>query len=158
MTRHIIVIGGGPAGIEAARAAAVAGARVTFIGDEPVGGRAGWHSLLPSKVWLAAADTIGLMAESPALADPVAENIWSDPGGILRHIKAVKDTWNTQQAEELKLLGVNLMAGVASFRLCAYLPTQSPPGWAAHPGASFCQPSGGTARGDSGDWRRSNRL
>ncbi|MCA9968818.1 MAG: FAD-dependent oxidoreductase, partial [Anaerolineales bacterium] len=56
MHKEIIVIGSGPAGIEAARAAATAGAHVTLVGDGPVGGRAGWHSLLPSKVWLTAAD------------------------------------------------------------------------------------------------------
>jgi dihydrolipoamide dehydrogenase len=48
MPKHIVVIGGGPAAIEAATAAANAGARVTIISDAPLGGRAGWHSLLPS--------------------------------------------------------------------------------------------------------------
>ncbi len=65
MTKHIIVVGSGPAGIEAAKAAAKAGSQVSLISEGPVGGRAGWHSLLPSKVWLTAADTAGLLAESP---------------------------------------------------------------------------------------------
>ena len=57
MTKHIIVVGGGPAGIEAAKAAAKAGSQVTLVSEGPVGGRAGWHSLLPSKVWLTCAPT-----------------------------------------------------------------------------------------------------
>ena len=57
MRKNIVIIGGGPAGLEAARAAAKAGAQVTLVSNEGLGGRAGWHSLLPSKVWLTAVDT-----------------------------------------------------------------------------------------------------
>ncbi|MEZ4645513.1 MAG: FAD-dependent oxidoreductase [Chloroflexota bacterium] len=60
MQKQIIVIGGGPAGIEAAKAAATAGARVILVSNAPIGGRAGWHSLLPSKVWLTASDSLAL--------------------------------------------------------------------------------------------------
>lgn len=42
MSRTIMVIGGGPAGIEAAVAAARAGAHVTLVSEGPLGGRAGW--------------------------------------------------------------------------------------------------------------------
>ncbi|MCA9930136.1 MAG: FAD-dependent oxidoreductase, partial [Anaerolineales bacterium] len=52
MSKRIIIIGGGPAGIEAAKGAAQHGADVTIVSNAPIGGRAGWHSLLPSKVWL----------------------------------------------------------------------------------------------------------
>jgi heterodisulfide reductase subunit A-like polyferredoxin len=41
MSRHILIIGGGPAGIEAATAAAQAGSRVMLISPGPIGGRAG---------------------------------------------------------------------------------------------------------------------
>src|SRR5512146_735622 len=66
VNRSILVIGAGPAGIAAAVAAADAGGRVTIISDEPAGGRANWHSLGPSKVWLAAVEayerTVGAIA------------------------------------------------------------------------------------------------
>ena len=65
MSKRIIIIGGGPAGIEAAWAAAKAGGEVTLVSEEPIGGRSGWHSLLPSKVWLTIADTAGLIAKPP---------------------------------------------------------------------------------------------
>jgi dihydrolipoamide dehydrogenase len=112
MPRKIIVVGGGPAGIEAAKAAARAGGQVTLISEGPVGGRAGWHSLLPSKVWLTAADTAGLVAETPSLR---AGERQSDPAAIVAEIQAVKERWNEQQLEELKTLGVEIVNGVASF-------------------------------------------
>ncbi|RMH65144.1 MAG: NAD(P)/FAD-dependent oxidoreductase [Calditrichaeota bacterium] len=55
MDKKIVIIGGGPAGVEAAKSAARHGARVTLVSNEEIGGRAIWHSLLPSKKWLKAA-------------------------------------------------------------------------------------------------------
>ncbi len=112
MTRKIIIIGGGPAGIEAAKAAAKAGSRVTLISEGPVGGRAGWHSLLPSKVWLTAADTAGLLAESPTMP---RESGRPSASAIVTQIQAVKESWNSQQAEALKSLGIEIINGMASF-------------------------------------------
>lgn len=63
----MIVIGGGPAGITAALEAANCGVQVTLVSAEPVGGRANWHSLVPSKVLLTAADHLGEAAHNPAL-------------------------------------------------------------------------------------------
>ncbi len=111
MTRQIVIIGGGPAGIEAARTAARAGANVTLISEGPVGGRAGWHSLLPSKVWLAAADSVGSMAESPYEFAGKAE-----ASTVVAQIQAVKMQWNEQQADSLAALGVQTLTGVASFK------------------------------------------
>jgi len=113
MSQKIVIIGGGPAGIEAARAAAAAGAQVTLISEGPVGGRAGWHSLLPSKVWLTAADTAGLTAESPTLANGAA--VQSDAAAVVARIQTVKESWNHYQAEQLRALGVNIINGVAAF-------------------------------------------
>lgn len=100
MRKNIAIIGGGPAGLEAARAAAKAGAQVTLVSNEGLGGRAGWHSLLPSKVWLTAVDT-----HSPH----------ADPAAIVAQIKAVKQAWSGQQAAELAALGVAVVQGTAVF-------------------------------------------
>ena len=109
MTKPIIIIGGGPAGIEAARAAAKAGSSVTLVSEGPVGGRSGWHSLLPSKVWLSAADTAGLMAESPFATSQEKPA----PADILPHLQQIKQQWNSQMAAELAALGVQIVTGVA---------------------------------------------
>lgn len=117
----IVVIGGGPAGIEAARAAAMAGASVTLISNGPIGGRAGWHSLLPSKVWLTAADALGV-ADSLALllsvAQPNTRVEQERPLSlleILTQIRRVKESWNGQQLAELQGLGVQIEMGTAVF-------------------------------------------
>lgn len=112
--KHIVVIGGGPAGIEAALAAARGEAQVTLVSDAPVGGRAGWHSLLPSKVWLAAADALGLIDAAHSLGVDVGNGRANRPA-ILERIKNVKAVWNEQQAAALDAAGVRLVTGVASF-------------------------------------------
>lgn len=111
MNKQVLIIGSGPAGIEAARAAAKAGGRVTMVSEGPVGGRSGWHSLLPSKVWLSAADTAGLLAESPFSGSGGVPT----PADILPHLQQLKQQWNGQQAEELANLGVTIVNGVAAF-------------------------------------------
>ncbi|MCB8959333.1 MAG: NAD(P)/FAD-dependent oxidoreductase [Ardenticatenales bacterium] len=110
MSKHVIVIGGGPAGIEAARAAAQAGAKVSLISEGPVGGRAGWHSLLPSKAWLAAADAAGQQQEGPFASGGASPA----PGAILPWLQTLKETWSSQQVAELKALGVTIVSGVAA--------------------------------------------
>ena len=114
MTRKVIIIGNGPAGIEAARSAALAGAQVTLIGEGPVGGRAGWHSLLPSKVWLSAADALALVNEASELGLSTGGAPSPEPERILARIKAVKQAWNERQEAGLRDLGVEMVRGVAT--------------------------------------------
>lgn len=114
MQKKIIVIGGGPAGIEAAKQAAMAGGAVTLISNSPIGGRAGWHSLLPSKVWLAAADALGFMQEVATLG-VTANTAVSDTDAILNRIQQVATQWNTNQLAQLQQLGVHIKTGTASF-------------------------------------------
>jgi dihydrolipoamide dehydrogenase len=96
----LIVIGGGPGGIEAARTAAQAGAQVTLIADGAIGGRAGWHSLLPSKVWLGGVEGHGRGI---------------DPQRILSRLHKTRDAWSAQQERMLHELGVSLTHGTATF-------------------------------------------
>ncbi len=115
MTRQVLVIGAGPAGIEAARAAAMAGAQVTLVSEGAIGGRAGWHSLLPSKVWLAAAEAYGFLAEAQSLGVALAGPARADPPAVLVRIREVASAWNKQAQAGLEGLGVRLLAGTAAF-------------------------------------------
>lgn len=95
-----MVIGGGPGGIEAAATAAAAGADVTLVSDGPVGGRAGWHSLLPSKIWLSAVESHG-------------GNV--SPQDVLLRLQQVREEWSAQQAARLAQLGARVLPGTAAF-------------------------------------------
>ena len=115
MSKQIIVIGGGPAGVEAAAAAAKAGAKVTLVSNGPIGGRAGWASLLPSKVWLTTADTLALFSEAGQLGITGLDELNLTLPTIIERIREVKKSWNTQQKEKLAKLGVQFVPGTARF-------------------------------------------
>ena len=114
MSKKIVIIGGGPAGIEAAKAASKAGGAVTLVSNAPVGGRAGWHSLLPSKVWLTAADSLGVFAEADEWGLSGAAGT-AEPEAILARIKTMKESWNGRLRAELAELGVQFVTGTAVF-------------------------------------------
>lgn len=113
MTIHIAVIGSGPAGIAAAGAAADCGANVTLIGAEPPGGRAGWHSLLPSKALLTLADSLGLASRFAGLG---LGNVGGMPdmGILAQRIRVLSQAHSDSQAADLTRLGVNMLAGKAA--------------------------------------------
>ncbi len=115
MSKKIIIIGGGPAGIEAAKAAKREGADVTIVSNAPIGGRAGWHSLLPSKVWLTVADTLGVFQEADVLGIAHPPIVDTDPGDVLARLQQVKAAWNEQQQQVLLGLGVEIVTGTAVF-------------------------------------------
>lgn len=104
------MLGNGPAGIAAAHSAARAGARVTLVGDGQIGGRAGWDSLVPSKVWLAAVEHARECASSGAGA---GASVSVEPAHVLDSIRAVASGWAHHQREELRSAGVRLVTGVA---------------------------------------------
>ncbi|TNE60220.1 MAG: NAD(P)/FAD-dependent oxidoreductase [Bacteroidetes bacterium] len=60
----LIVLGAGPGGMEAAILAAQNGQRVALISNQKPGGRATWGSLVPSKVWLTAAESADTLKNS----------------------------------------------------------------------------------------------
>ncbi|MFN2279292.1 MAG: FAD-dependent oxidoreductase, partial [Candidatus Promineifilaceae bacterium] len=110
MVKECVIIGGGPAGIEAAREAVKLGLDVTLVSAGEIGGRAGWHSLLPSKVWLAAAETAQELAAATG-----GEAASQEPPDIIERIARVKADWNNQARQELEDAGVQIVYGMASF-------------------------------------------
>lgn len=112
--RHVVVIGAGVGGVNAARAAAGAGARVTIVSNESPGGRAVWHSLLPSKVLLTVADRLGQSAHLRGLGlREVAAQ--PDPLVLVRRIGELSRHWSHVQTGELERVGVRFIAGRAAF-------------------------------------------
>lgn len=95
MDKSLIVIGPGPAGIEAALTAARCGASVTLVHEGPLGGRSTHGSLLPSKVWLAEARQ------------------GATPADVLERLNEVKTAWVATQARLLDEAGVTCKQGRA---------------------------------------------
>ncbi|MBN1540747.1 NAD(P)/FAD-dependent oxidoreductase [candidate division KSB1 bacterium] len=110
----IAVIGAGPAGLAAAKTAARLGARVALIDPEPPGGRALWHSLVPSKCWLAAAEALEQVQRADELGIDVQE-FEIDVAKILNNIQTAQ-IWQMQQdSRELQKIGVEVVPGLARF-------------------------------------------
>lgn len=114
MQKRIVVIGGGPAGVEAATTTAPYAAAVTIVSDRPIGA---WHQLLPSRVWLAAVDI--LYASQGPLAS-ATERLPDMSRYSLSEVHAQADRigrqWRAQQARKLQDLGVKFIKGKASFQ------------------------------------------
>lgn len=114
--KRVLVIGGGPAGIEAAKTAARHGAQTTLISEDAIGGRAGWDSLLPSKVWLTAAERAGELESAFSLGFFPADNAPGfNPPDLLSRLNEIKASWNSSLRDELEALQIDLVTGLAFF-------------------------------------------
>ncbi len=114
MSKRFVVIGGGSVGVFAALEAARLGAQVTLISEGEIGGRATWDSLVPSKVLLAAADTIIETQHAPYRGVQVAvSNV--RVGDLMERIRQRTYEWGTAQKASLEQAGVQVVYGVASF-------------------------------------------
>lgn len=109
---RIAVIGGGPAGVAAALEAAMGGGEVTLIHAEPIGGRATWHSLVPSKVYLSAADALENAGHQAALG---LDGAAPEPSlaAMRERIAAEARAWAEHQRRQLVRAGVDIVAGTA---------------------------------------------
>ncbi len=64
---RIVIIGGGPAGYEAALVAVELGAQVTLIDRDGLGGACVLTDCVPSKALIATSDKVGLLAAAPEI-------------------------------------------------------------------------------------------
>lgn len=110
----LVVVGGGPAGVAAAVEAARLGLQVTLVTSEAPGGRANWHSLLPSKVFLHAAEQYAAaknMTEKGRSAEPAPPAIQE----IKSRIERISRGWHAHLAAELQAQQVQVISGKATF-------------------------------------------
>ena len=111
LENDIIVIGGGPAGVEAAVAAAPYADSVVIISEGPVGD---WGKLMPSRVWLAALDQMVMLEQSPLLRTASKSGTF-DLDLIAAHTDRVASSWRKYITEELNRRSVQISIGRASF-------------------------------------------
>jgi pyruvate/2-oxoglutarate dehydrogenase complex dihydrolipoamide dehydrogenase (E3) component len=113
---RIAIIGGGPAGYEAAQVAAGLGAQVTVIESDGIGGACVLYDCVPSKTLIATSEKVTAMRDAPKLG------VTASGGEVGVQLKVVNqrvlDLAATQSADirdRLVRAGVTLLAGRARF-------------------------------------------
>jgi pyruvate/2-oxoglutarate dehydrogenase complex dihydrolipoamide dehydrogenase (E3) component len=112
MTR-IVIIGGGPAGYEAALVAAQLGAQVTVIERDGIGGASVLTDCVPSKTLIAAAGAMTTVHDSVVLgvhgAEPAAVGL--DLAAVNQRVKGLAMAQSADIHSRLAAEGVRIMAG-----------------------------------------------
>ena len=115
---HIVIIGGGPGGYEAAVAGIQLGAQVTLIERNGVGGSAVLTDVVPSKALIATADAANSVREASSLGIRFTANGQSvdpkvdlDLGAINQRLLSIAKDQSTEMTHQLISLGVRLIHG-----------------------------------------------
>jgi NAD(P)H dehydrogenase (quinone) len=115
LVNRIVIIGGGPAGYEAALVAAQLGAEVTLVEDAGAGGACVLYDCVPSKAFIASSDVVtafrhgGRLGVRTASPDAVA----LDGGAVHSRVKRLAQAQSADIAAKLVEAGVKVTAGRA---------------------------------------------
>lgn len=111
----LLVVGGGTAGIVAAKTAAGFGAKVLLVESERTGGDCLWTGCVPSKALLAAASTAAAIRRGPAMGIHAA-TVTVDFSEVMRHVRdAIAAIAPVDSPESLTDAGVTVVRGSARF-------------------------------------------
>ncbi|HET8931772.1 MAG TPA: FAD-dependent oxidoreductase [Acidimicrobiales bacterium] len=112
MATRVVIIGGGPAGNQAATTAARLGADVTLIERDVVGGAAHLWDCIPSKAMIA---TGGAMADMAGAAGMGMRSVSPelDRDALATRIRGIQHRLTTSVTELLESQGVQLLTGTA---------------------------------------------
>lgn len=110
--KHIVVVGGGPAGTEAALAAARHGTRVTLVTEKDPGD---WSKLLPSRIWLTAQQQAKSLSRPPLSDGEVATDQF-DFEVVRTNVHRASESWHAATLRAFEALGVECVRGTATFR------------------------------------------
>src|SRR5947209_10975792 len=126
MTR-IVIIGGGPAGYEAALVAAQLGAEVTVVERDGIGGASVLTDCVPSKTLIAAAGAMTSVRDSAVLGLEGGElaTVGLDLAKVNSRVKGLAVAQSADIHARLESEGVRIVAGSARL-------TDEEPGRAAH--------------------------
>jgi dihydrolipoamide dehydrogenase len=115
---HIVIIGGGPGGYEAAVAGIQLGAQVTLIERNGVGGSAVLTDVVPSKALIATADAANSVREASSLGirftaegKSVDPKVDLDLSAINQRLLAIAKDQSTEMTHQLTSMGVRLIRG-----------------------------------------------
>jgi dihydrolipoamide dehydrogenase len=121
VAERVVIIGGGPGGYEAAHVAAQAGAEVTIVDTDGLGGSAVLTDCVPSKTLIATAEVMSELAGAPELGvsftdheGDAATSIRVDLGKVNARVKALAAEQSDDIARRLDRDGVTLVHGRGS--------------------------------------------
>jgi pyruvate/2-oxoglutarate dehydrogenase complex dihydrolipoamide dehydrogenase (E3) component len=115
--RRIAIIGGGPAGYEAAQVAAGLGAQVTVVESDGIGGACVLYDCVPSKTLIATSEKVTAMRDAPALGVCNAGGADVSVRLVLvnRRVRDLAATQSSDIHQRLARAGVTLIRGRARF-------------------------------------------
>ena len=112
MTDHVVVIGGGPGGYEAALVAAQLGADVTVVDTDGLGGSAVLTDCVPSKTLIATAELMTDVAGANELGVMIGEDgVRVDLARVNQRVKALAQAQSEDIAQRLEKEGVRVAVG-----------------------------------------------
>jgi pyruvate/2-oxoglutarate dehydrogenase complex dihydrolipoamide dehydrogenase (E3) component len=114
---HIVVLGGGPAGYEAALVAAQLRAQVTVVERDGLGGACVLSDCVPSKTFIATSETMTTLRSAGALGVRTSEprDVAVDVPLVHRRVKQLAVAQSEDVRRRLVAEGVRLIAGVGRF-------------------------------------------
>ncbi|MCH6196530.1 NAD(P)H-quinone dehydrogenase [Corynebacterium mastitidis] len=116
MSKRIVIIGGGPAGYEAALAGAKYGAEITLVESDGPGGSAVIHDCVPSKSFIAGANikTDLRRADAMGLGKDVTEALL-DVDALNKRVRSLAGDQSGDIRAQLERIGVRVIDGTARF-------------------------------------------
>jgi NAD(P)H dehydrogenase (quinone) len=115
VTDHVVVVGGGPGGYEAALVAAQLGAQVTVVDTDGIGGSAVLTDCVPSKTLIATAELMTDVAGSNELGVMIgADDVRVDLARVNQRVKALAKAQSDDIARRLEKEGVEVQVGRGS--------------------------------------------
>jgi dihydrolipoamide dehydrogenase len=114
--RRIAIIGGGPAGYEAALVAAELGAEVTLIESDGVGGACVLYDCVPSKTLIATSEKVTAFRDAPAVGVSTASSdVTVQLAVVNERVRQLAANQSADIANRLSKHGVTVLPGRASF-------------------------------------------
>jgi dihydrolipoamide dehydrogenase len=107
---RFVIIGGGPAGVEAAATASRLGAEVTLVERSVIGGAANLWDCIPSKAMIAVGGMVTSLRRGLALGLPQLDTS-PDLGALRARVEAISAGLATSMTRQLESQGVRLIRG-----------------------------------------------
>jgi NAD(P)H dehydrogenase (quinone) len=110
---RIVIIGGGPAGYEAALVAAQLDAEVTVVEAEGAGGACVLHDCVPSKTFIASSDVVTARRDTEEFGIKGATEVTVDAAAVHQRVRRLAAAQSSDIYAKLTKAGVEFVAGSA---------------------------------------------